>query len=87
MASVYEIVPFWNKVVYGTAGFTNAMLARRVGLAKRDAAIHAAGPLFLKVGCARLRIDLVEVEKACVRVSVRSSFAAKFDKTGGLTHD
>lgn len=87
MASVYEIVPFWNKVVYGTAGSTKTMFARRVGLAKRDAAIHAAGPLFLKVGCARLRIDLVEVEKTCVRVSVRSSFALKFDKTGSLTHD
>jgi NOL1/NOP2/fmu family ribosome biogenesis protein len=87
LASVYEIVPFWNKVVYGTAGSTNTMLARRVGLAKGDTAIHAAGSLFLKVRCARLRIDLVEVEKACIRVSVRSSFALKFDKTGGLTHD
>jgi hypothetical protein len=63
------------------------MLARRVRLAKRDAAIHAAGSLFLKVGYARLRIDLVEVEKTCIRVSVRSSFALKFDKSGGLTHD
>ena len=87
LASVDQIVPLRNKVVYGTTGATNTMFTWSVRLAKRNTAIHATSALFLKVWRVRLGIDFVEIEKALTRIAVRSSLTLKLNKTGGLTHD
>ena len=77
MASIDEIVPLGNQVVDRAAV---------VGLAKRDAAVHAAGALLGQVAHVMAGVDFVEVKQPGGGVPIGRGMALEFHESGWFAH-
>ena len=74
---VDEVVPLRNQVVDGAAV---------IGLAERDAAVHATGALGGQTRFVVRGVDLVEVEQPCRGVPIGRRFAHELLESGCLAH-
>jgi hypothetical protein len=83
-AAIDQVVPFGNQIMYGTSGSHPA--DQVTGVAKRNAAIHAAGALRAKLFLIQMKMKFVPIANPLRRRTVQRELAQILFKSFGFTH-
>ncbi|MDB6037482.1 MAG: hypothetical protein JWM99_1323, partial [Verrucomicrobiales bacterium] len=83
-AAIDEIVPFRNEVINRTARSHSTQ--EGAGMTERNAAVHAARPLFPKLCLIEVEVEFVPVLNALKRWTIQRQLPKIFDKSSWFAH-
>ena len=83
-ALVNKIVPFGDEVIDRASG--GHIRHQIAGMTKRHAAIHAPRPLNLEVSLGHVFVELIPIQNAQQRITVRGDLSCVFFEASGLSH-
>jgi hypothetical protein len=85
-AAIDQVIPIGDEVAQRAADRIQRVAVDRVAMTKRNAAIHAAGPLGAQLVLGEVFVDLLPVQEAEIDGTPRGRLALEFHETSGLTH-